>query len=129
MPLFIFFVFRLSAPLMFFWEALAASLAARFLIVEPLKWLIQRKRPYEVGRAITLIGNPLGSAFPSGHAAFFFSLAATAFFYDEIWGSIFLLGALIVSISRVIAGVHWKTDIIVGALIGIAASFSIHLLF
>lgn len=129
LPVYIFFVFRLGASRIFLWEALVASIAARFLLAEPLKWLIQKKRPYEVWRAVSLIGDSPGSAFPSGHAAFFFSLATTAFLYDIRWGSIFLLGALIISISRMIAGVHWESDIIAGAIIGIVVSLAVHLFF
>lgn len=126
LPLFFVFIFRQSNISVVFLEALVASLAARFLIAEPLKWLTLKKRPYEVGQAVKLMGEPFGSSFPSGHAAFFFALAATAFLYDLKWGILFLFGALIVSIARVLAGVHWWGDVIVGAAIGVIDSYILH---
>ena len=55
-------------------------------------------------------------------ATFFFALAAVVFLYDKRWGAGFFLATLLVGVSRVIAGVHYPSDILGGMIIGIATS-------
>ena len=62
-------------------------------------------------------------SFPSGHSTFFFALAATVYFYNKKWGWWFFLAAIIINISRVIAGVHYPSDILGGAIIGILVAY------
>jgi undecaprenyl-diphosphatase len=51
-------------------------------------------------------------SFPSGHATFFFSLAFISYFFVPRLLTAFLLdGAIIIALSRIIAGVHWPADI------------------
>jgi membrane-associated phospholipid phosphatase len=38
------------------------------------------------------------------------------------WGVIFFLGAILMGLARVVAGIHWPYDIFGGALIGIISS-------
>lgn len=129
LPLFFIFIFKQPSASLIFWEALVASAIARLLFVEPLKIFFNLPRPYEVGSAVKLMGDPYGSSFPSGHAAFFSALAASSFLHDLKWGTLFLLGALIIVVARVLAGVHWKSDVVIGMIIGAATSFAVHLFF
>lgn len=67
-------------------------------------------------------------SFPSGHAVFFFGLAAGAWVFRKEFkklGVLLFLGAFLISISRVIAGIHWPFDIIGGAVVGIASAVSL----
>jgi undecaprenyl-diphosphatase len=60
------------------------------------------------------------SSFPSDHAVLFFALAAGLWFAWRRVGSLAMLYAVVViSLPRVYLGLHYPTDILVGALIGI----------
>ncbi|MFZ3330007.1 MAG: phosphatase PAP2 family protein [Candidatus Acidiferrales bacterium] len=60
------------------------------------------------------------SSFPSDHAAMFFALATSIFFVSRGAGTLALLHALfVVSLPRVYMGMHYPTDIVAGAAIGV----------
>ena len=117
-------------------EALAAVILSRFLLTEIIRLFYNRPRPFDLpAEALVkaglepvyqLFSHDPGYAFPSGHAAFFFALAAIIFLYHKGWGSLFFGAALLISISRVIAGIHWTSDILAGAAIGIASALLVH---
>jgi undecaprenyl-diphosphatase len=61
------------------------------------------------------------SSFPSDHAVLFFALAMGLYrAYGPFGIAGFLWAAIVVCIPRVYLGIHWPTDIIAGAAIGIA---------
>ncbi len=61
------------------------------------------------------------SSFPSDHAVLFFALAMGLYQAHKPFGiAAFLWAIIVVSIPRVYIGIHWPTDIIAGALLGIA---------
>ena len=62
-------------------------------------------------------------SFPSGHAAFFFALAMAVYFYNKKWGTWFFATAILITVARVIAGVHYPPDILGGAVIGIMVAY------
>jgi membrane-associated phospholipid phosphatase len=60
------------------------------------------------------------SAFPSDHAIMFFALTTTLFFVSRVLGWIALLDSVfLVLVPRVYLGIHYPTDILAGAAIGI----------
>jgi undecaprenyl-diphosphatase len=101
------------------WFALLSALIARFSLTPAIRTVFPRTRPFEELGFVPLISHELGGSFPSGHAVFFFSLATTVWLHNKRLGWVFYVLAAINSIARVIAGVHWTTDIVGGALIGI----------
>lgn len=97
-------------------------LSAAFLawgISHVIKYIVASPRPFLVLSDISqLIEHGGNDAFPSGHATFFGALATTLYFYHKRLGLLFALGALIIGVSRVVAGIHWPIDIIAGYILG-----------
>lgn len=97
--------------------AFGAALINRGLIVEILKNLFYRPRPYEVINVHQIVpDHELSVSFPSGHATIFFSFAF-AFYGTKYFWPFFIL-ACIGSFARVIAGLHYPSDILAGAILG-----------
>jgi len=63
-----------------------------------------------------------GRSFPSGHAFFYFALATGILKYNKKIGKIFLILATFISFGRVFSGIHYLSDIIAGALMGILSA-------
>lgn len=101
-------------------EAAIAAVLARFVIVEVIRWLLPSPRPF-VENNVNLLFNydPSAASFPSGHAAFYFAIAAVVYFYNKKAGIFFFISAFLISLARVFAGVHWPSDILAGAIVGI----------
>ena len=86
------------------WEmvvtAFAAGLAARFGVVELIRFYFNRPRPFEVLSDLRLlVSHDSGGSFPSGHAAFYFALAAVVGRYYPKTSILFLIAALIRNLS------------------------------
>lgn len=99
-------------------HALLACLCTA-IIVFLIKHFFPTLRPYMInGRAVDVLFKPLDAAFPSGHTAQAFALAVTIFMHDRKVGWVYLAGALLIGVARVLANVHYPVDILGGAFIG-----------
>lgn len=107
-----------------FWPTLIQTFLAvslsRLIITETIRWLFPRNRPF-VENEINLLffHNPTEPSFPSGHATFFFAIAAVIYFHNKKNGILFFLSGFLISFARVFSGIHWPSDVLAGALIGI----------
>lgn len=97
-------------------------LLSRGLLTEIIRFAYARPRPFEMLDFQPLFVPDTHPSFPSGHAAFFFALALAVSYFDRKWGWWFLGLALLNSLGRIAAGVHWPTDILGGIAIA-AVSF------
>jgi len=86
--------------------------------------LFFRPRPFVDLDVSLLFYQPTDSSMPSNSAAAFFALAAAVWGFNRRAGTAMLAVAAIHAILRVYAGVHYPSDIIVGALIGVAGAFA-----
>lgn len=90
-----------------------------------LKGLVGRERPFNTAGAILneaslLIGAPSGRfSFPSGHSVSSFSAAAVLLFYDRKLGLPALILAALIAFSRLYLYVHFPSDVLGGAMLGI----------
>jgi undecaprenyl-diphosphatase len=107
------------------WSALMA-----LIIANALGQLIGRLRPYEVSNEIMrLIPPPLiPHAFPSGHTAVAFACAAALTYGRPGWGLVAMIAAAAVGIGRVFVGVHYPSDVIAGAILGIVCASVVRLI-
>jgi len=104
---------------------------SRLVIAEIVKNIVHRARPYvilETARKI-INGNTDFKSFPSGHAAIFFALAMAVYFYNKKLGIWFFVAAILMGIARIFVGVHWPTDILGGAVIGIVSGVFVRIIY
>jgi len=110
--------------LSFFSAILAWFLASLF------KYNFPSPRPFEVLANIKpLFAVSRGDAFPSGHATFLGALAVSVFLQNKKLGLIFIIGALLISIARVLANVHWPADVIAGLSLGALVAIIVWLVY
>ena len=109
--------------------AFISAVFARFIITEIIRWLRSRPRPFAGDEVNLLLFHRLTGSFPSGHAAFFFALSLTVYFYNKKTGLLFFIASILICISRVFSGLHWPSDILGGVVVGLFAAWLIHKLF
>ena len=110
-----------------FWATFASIVTARFIITEIIRFFYHRPRPFLVYGLDRLISKNVNiGSFPSGHSAFFFAMATVIYFYNKKCGTGFFIAAILMNVSRVAAGVHYPSDILGGAAIGIFTGFAIY---
>jgi membrane-associated phospholipid phosphatase len=99
---------------------IAALLGAESALVNgPVKTLFRRHRPaWEQERPLRL-RRPRTSSFPSGHASAAMTAAGLLAQRDPLWPLYYAVGAVVAS-SRVYVKIHHPSDVIAGAVLGIA---------
>ena len=109
------------------WTVALTIIIARFGVVELVHTLYHRPRPFLVLTGHTLLSDGWFYAdntwsFPSAHATIFFAMATVVYLHNKQWGMAFFAAAVVVSVSRVIAGVHYPSDIVAGMIVGVAVA-------
>ncbi|MFG2879208.1 bifunctional phosphatase PAP2/diacylglycerol kinase family protein [Streptomyces sp. NPDC048337] len=103
-----------------------ASLALASATINTVgKWSVRRPRPLLDGVPAVrqLATQPQTTSFPSGHSASAFAFTAGLALESPGWGAALAPVAASVAFSRVYTGVHYPSDVVAGAALGVAAGF------
>ena len=103
---------------------MALSVALGFIIVNlGIKPLVARVRPYDAYPFYELlIGAQSDFSFPSGHTLCAFETATSLALYYKKLALPVIVVACIIGFSRMYLYVHYPTDVLVGAILGISLS-------
>lgn len=100
-----------------------AGVFARYVVKTGILLFVHRARPFvsstDIHSIVAALSSEYYQSFPSGHAIFFFALSTVVYFYHRHIGAFFLILATLMGIARVAVGMHYPTDIIAGAVLGV----------
>ncbi|MEB4591439.1 phosphatase PAP2 family protein [Candidatus Thiothrix sp. Deng01] len=130
------YVLMLMLPLIYGWPAAQVSLhmglvaLAGLTVYKLLKTSTGRVRPYSHNDDIFQNVAALDQfSFPSGHTLHAVSFSLVLLHYYPEWAVLVIPFATLVALSRVILGLHYPSDVLIGALLGAGlAEGSIYLL-
>ncbi len=107
--------------------AVISGFLARYGVKSVILLFVERNRPYVVNEQvvplITQVSEDVWKSFPSGHTIFFFALATAIYLHDSKYGKYFLVSAGLIGISRVMVGVHFVSDVLAGAVLGVLVGY------
>lgn len=116
-------IFYFSGQQLFAFE-LMLGLLTLAMVVQSLKVLIHRTRPYDKVKNMRVVGaRDGGRSFPSGHTsqAFFMASLFLHFYHMDGYVGIALYGtAVLVGCTRIYVGMHYPRDVVGGAMLGTA---------
>lgn len=98
-----------------------SAVIARLGVTELIRFFYHRPRPFLVYGTDPFITENAWS-FPSGHSTFFFAASVALYAYNKKVGIGFFIASIFLTIGRVMAGVHYPSDIIGGMAIGVAVA-------
>ena len=106
------------------------SAALAWFLVGLYKYNFPSPRPFEIFTNLQpLFTTARGDAFPSDHATFFGALALGVFLQNKKISLVFIIGAIIIAIARVLANVHFSIDVIAGLLFGALVAILVRLIY
>lgn len=106
---------------------------AAFALELPIYWLVKnlfkRRRPNDCSDLVTSFITPSDRySLPSGHTAAAFLMATIIGHFNVELEAVTLMWATLIATSRVLLGVHFLTDVLLGAALGIGcATLSLNL--
>jgi undecaprenyl-diphosphatase len=113
--------------------SLIAGFIARFGVKAAIVALYPRPRPFMTFSNVRPLIDTLSwenlQSFPSGHAIFFFTMAMVLYSFNKRVGKWAFIVAAFVGVARVYAGVHWPSDILGGAILGVITGWAVHRLY
>jgi undecaprenyl-diphosphatase len=113
--------------------AIAASVsaeAAAVVLFRVVKNASKRKRPCQLeAHCWSKVLPPDQFSFPSGHSISAFAIAVPlCIFYPQLQAGLLAL-SLSIAVSRVILGMHFVSDVVVGSLLGAGLGYGAYLIF
>ena len=116
---------RKHRRLQFVLTVLFSLCLASGIIVPFIHYIYARPRPFAEFGWPPLFAFTPSPSFPSGHATFMFLLAASMWQLRAQWGYWLFAVATLTACARVYSLVHYPTDVIAGALVGIGTAFAV----
>lgn len=107
-------------------ENAAISFAISSVATYALKNTFKRERPFVTHKDIVKLSNGGGMSFPSGHTSSAFCIATAIALDNKQWyirTGVFTYACL-VGYSRVHLGVHYPSDVLAGAVVGMASAYA-----
>lgn len=84
-----------------------------------LKNVVARTRPYDLAGVDIIVNRLSDFSFPSGHTLCSFEAATAVWLYHRKWGVAALSLATVIAFSRLYLFVHYPTDVLAGAVMGV----------
>ena len=104
---------------------LAISLALTAIIGNViLKNLFARTRPFIAANVPIIINAPSGFSFPSGHTSSSFAAATALSLHYKKYAVIFYIVAALIGFSRIYLYVHYPSDVVAGAILGVVVAIA-----
>ncbi len=102
---------------------MVASGAAGVMVYRFIKLRTVRERPFVSHSSIVCATAPLDRySFPSGHTLHAVSFSIIASHYFPVYSECLLVLAVLIALSRVTLGLHYPTDVVAGAMLGVVIS-------
>lgn len=104
---------------------IAETLVVSTLITTVIKYSVNRPRPYQTYPSIDNVLDPSSPSFPSGHTSAAFATATSVSLSYPRWYVIApsFIWASTVAYSRMDLGVHYPSDVLVGAIVGAGSAY------
>lgn len=106
------------------WYKTGVAVLLVFVMDFLVKLFFFRQRPFSVYEVNLLVDHLQTASFPSRHTDLAFAVAQSIFFANRKQGVIAMIIAFWVGLSRIFVGVHYPSDVFVGALVGIVGAFA-----
>jgi len=106
----------------------AVSAVLAWVVNQWIGELYFRPRPFvDLAAVHKLISKSVDEkSFPSDHTALAFAIAISVLLVNRRWGVALLILAVLTALGRVLVGVHYPTDVLGGAAVGIGAALVVH---
>ena len=103
-------------------EALCIALITRFGVATIIRDFYHRLRPFVALNFHSLV-YVNSYSFPSRHTIFLFALATSIYFFNKKLAYFVYISGIIVGVARVMAGVHYPSDILAGIILGMLSAY------
>lgn len=106
---------------------LALPLGIAIAISETISAIYVRQRPFVADSSVhLLVPHGADGGMPSHHIVFMAALVTSVCYYDKRTATVFAVLTLLTGVARVVAGIHYPSDIVVGAVVGVGIVFVYH---
>ena len=94
-----------------------------FILLSVFRKVFDAKRPYEIFDIKPILNKDTkGKSFPSRHVFSAFIIGTSGLFISVTYGVIIIILGILLSVIRVMGGVHFIKDVTVGVLLGIVCA-------